>query len=86
MAKRFNDDFKQMIVDLAQTDMPLAEIADSYSVGVSTIQKWVKASQDNKLQSTTSADVTKLRQELAAAKQENDILKKSLAIFARKIK
>lgn len=86
MAKRFNDDFKQMIVELAHTDMPLAEIADSYSIGVSTIQKWVKAASEQKLESATAADVAKLRKELADAKQENDILKKSLAIFARKIR
>lgn len=42
MPQRFTEEFKQMILDLANTDMPLIEIADNYHIAVSTIANGVK--------------------------------------------
>ena len=58
-----------------------------YGVAASCIHKWIKAYSpiENSIgEVTTNADIIKLQKELAKMKEENEILKKAVAIFSKR--
>ncbi|GAY78722.1 mobile element protein [Sporolactobacillus inulinus] len=84
---RFNDDFKKMIVDLYQSGTLVKDLSSEYGVSETTIYKWVKKLKPIELadgKSITQDDYVKLQKELNRIKEENEILKKAMAIFAKK--
>lgn len=87
MAKRYNEDFKNTIIDLYNLGSTLAELNSEYGIAKSTISGWVKNSKEINLddnETITIKEVNELKKELAKIKEENQILKKAMAIFARK--
>jgi len=84
--KIFNKDFKKTVVELYHTGSSVSELGSEYGVSEGTIYKWIKRLTpiDGKKDPLTLQDVDALRKENIRIKQENEILKKAMVIFARK--
>lgn len=86
--KRYDQDFKKMIVDLYNTkEYTLANLESEYGIPVGTIQRWVKQLtpiQIDSNESMTPDEIRAFRKEMAKLREENEILKKAMAILAKK--
>ncbi|MBM7643969.1 transposase [Scopulibacillus daqui] len=85
--KKFNEDFKKMIVDLYNTGSSVKDLSSEYGVSDVSIYSWVKKYSPISLEdgsSVTSDDYNKLQKQIRRLQEENEILKKAMAIFARK--
>lgn len=84
---RYNDDFRKMIVDLYHNGQSVKDLSSEYGVSEVSIYKWIKdftpvdESDNNSL---TPKEVAKIQKENLRLQQELEILKKAMAIFARK--
>jgi len=85
--KRYNDDFRRMIVNLYNTGQKVKDLSSEYGVSDVTIYSWINKfspiDHSNK-DSLTPKDVEEIQKENLKLKQELEILKKAMAIFARK--
>jgi transposase len=84
---KFNGEFKQMIVELYQSGTPVKNLSSEYGVSETTIYKWIKKLNPIPLEdgkSFTPADFLKMQKEMRRIQEENEILKKAMAIFAKK--
>ena len=85
--KRYDQEYKNMIVDLFKSGMSLSEISSEYGIVKSTINGWIKDVKEIKVDGNevmTLKEVKELKREMARIKEENEILKKAMAIFAIK--
>ncbi len=84
--KTYTDEFKTMIAELVLSGKPVKEVADEYSLSQSTIRGWVnkKAPIEVEGNTTNLEEILKIKKENARLKEENEILKKAMAIFAIK--
>ena len=85
--KKYNSEFKSMIVELYQTGRTVKDLSREYGVSEVTIYKWIKqlspiASIDDT--EMTLEEIKRMRQEMLRLQEENEILKKAMTIFARK--
>lgn len=83
--KRYDQEYKNMIVELFKSGMSLAELSSEYGIAKSTINGWVKDVKEIKIDENevmTLKEVKALKKEIARIKEENEILKKAMAIFA----
>lgn len=83
--RRYDQEYKDMIVDLFKSGMSLAELSSEYGIAKSTIGGWVKDVKEIKIDENevmTLKEVKELKKEMARIKEENEILKKAMAIFA----
>lgn len=83
--KRYDQDYKNMIVDLFKSGMSLAELSSEYGIAKSTINGWIKNVKEIKVDENevmTLKEVKALKKEMVRIKEENEILKKAMAIFA----
>jgi transposase len=76
-----------MVVELYRSGRPVKELSSEYGVSDVTIYKWFKtyssiATVDEK--EVTLNDLKQMQKEMLRLKEENEILKKAMAIFARK--
>lgn len=84
--KKYTEDYKEMISDLYKSGMTISEISSEYGIAKSTINGWIKANKEIKISEDdviTLKEVAKLKKEMARIKEENEILKKAMAIFAK---
>ena len=82
--KRYDQEYKNMIVDLYKSGMSLAELSSEYGIAKSTINGWIKDVKEIKVDENevmTLKEVKALKKEMARIKEENEILKKAMAIF-----
>jgi|AntRauTorcE11897_2_1112592.scaffolds.fasta_scaffold26643_2 transposase len=85
--QRYDKNFKNMIVELVQSKQKtVSEIHREYGVTKVTIYSWLKIlgkeqANDDPL---TKEEVFELKKEILKLKEENEILKKAMAIFAKK--
>jgi len=91
---RYTNEFKREAVRLSeQSDKPVVQIARELGVRVNQIYKWKKelaAKADDAFpgsgrQSGSAAEVMQLRREVERLRQENEILKKAAAYFAKEL-
>ena len=85
--KRYDQEYKNMIVDLFKSGMTLSEISSEYGIAKSTINGWIKDVKEIKVDGNevmTLKEVKELKREMARIKEENETLKKAMAIFAIK--
>lgn len=86
--KRYDKDFKEMIVSLYNTTgRTLASLDSEYGIPAATIQRWVKQFTPIKTssdESITMDEVMKMKKEMVRMQEENEILKKAMAILAKK--
>jgi len=90
--RRYDQEYKDMIVELFKSGMSLAELSSEYGIAKSTINGWVKDVKEIKVDENevmTLKEVKALKKEMARIKEENEILhhrralaKKVMAIFA----
>ena len=85
--RRYDQEYKDMIVDLFKSGISLAELSSEYGIARSTINGWIKDVKEIKVDENevmTLKEVKELEKEMVRIKEENEILKKAMAIFATK--
>ncbi|QXM07107.1 transposase [Crassaminicella indica] len=85
--KRYNEDFKQTIIELYNSGSLVSELERKYGVTRTTIYKWIKENKVIKVEDQepiTPKDIAEMKKENAKLKEEIEILKKALTIFAKK--
>ena len=83
--RRYDQEYKDMIVELFKSGMSLAELSSEYGIAKSTINGWIKDVKEIKIDENevmTLKEIKALKKEMARIKEENEILKKAMAIFA----
>jgi transposase len=84
--KQYTDEFKTTLVELYSSGKSLADISREYGIAKSTVTVWINKSKpivvDNGKVITT-AEYQGLLKKMARLEEENEILKKATAIFAR---
>ena len=83
--RRYDQEYKDMIVELFKSGMSLAELSSEYGIAKSTINGWIKDVKEIKVDENevmTLKEVKALKKEMARIKEENEKLKKAMAIFA----
>ncbi|HHW57322.1 MAG TPA: transposase, partial [Clostridia bacterium] len=88
--RKYNDEFKNTIVELYNHGKSLAELSSEYGISKSTILGWLKKAKpinpiniDNKGTTITVAEYQAMLKKMARLEEENEILKKAMAIFAK---
>ena len=85
--KSYEEEFKKTVVSLYENGKGISELSREYGVGKSTIDSWIKK---YKTITTSTGEVTnndeilKLQKKNRELEQENEILKKAVAIFSKK--
>lgn len=83
--KRYNQEFKQTIIELYRSGTTVSKLSSEYGISEVTIYKWIKLhSPIEGTDELTAAEVTAIQKENLRLKQEMDILKKAMTIFAQK--
>jgi transposase len=91
MPKAFPAEFRRNVIDVAKTTSdPLAKVARDFGVGESTIHKWIMCdneSMDPELvaKKLETAELRELKRRNVVLEQENEILRRAAAFFAREI-
>ncbi len=83
--KRYDQEYKDMIVELYKSGMTVTEIGKEYGIANSTINGWINKCKEIRVSDEeiiTVNEIMKLKKEMARIKEENEILKKAMAIFA----
>jgi len=84
--KRYTKEFKETVVQLYRSGNLVSELSREYGVSEVTIYKWIKLLSpiegDNN--GLTPADFAEIQKENLRLKQEVEILKKAMTIFAKK--
>ena len=91
--RAFTPDFKAEIVELCQRgDRTVGQVARDFDLTETAVRQWVKqaeldaGSRVDGLSSDERAELTRLRQENRRLQQDNEILKRATAFFAREIR
>lgn len=83
-------EFRKMIVSLYENGTSVSELVTDYDLSKPTIYSWIKKYKQHPLKSDGETmsldDIHKMKREIARIKEENDILKKCIAIFSDKKK
>ncbi|UXZ09302.1 transposase [Clostridium perfringens] len=78
--RRYDQEYKDMIIELFKSGMTVTEIGKEYGIANSTINGWINKSKEIKVSDDeviTVSEVMKLKKkEIAKIKEENEILKK----------
>ena len=85
--KKYNEDFKKTVVDLYHSGSSVKDLSIEYGVSEVTIYAWIKKFSPIKTEdgSTVTADeIAKMKKQMLRLQEENEILKKAMAIFAKK--
>lgn len=85
--KSYDEEFKKTIVELYNNKKPACEIIREYGISNSVLYKWVKQYSPIKAEDgtvTNNKELQKLKKELIKIREENEILKKAIAIFTQK--
>jgi transposase len=85
--KKYNADFKKTVVDLYHSGSSVKDLSSEYGVSEVTIYAWIKKFTPIKTEdgSTVTADeIAKMKKQMLRLQEENEILKKAMAIFAKK--
>ncbi len=76
-----------MVVELYRSGRPVKELSSEYGVSEVTVYKWIKTyspitsvDEDEMM----LEDLKQMKKEMLRLKEENEILKRAMAIFARK--
>ena len=85
--KKYDEDFKQMIVELYENKKPVCEIKREYGIPDATLYRWIKKYGKIRTETgetTNNQEMKKLKKENLKLKEELEILKKAIAIFTPK--
>ena len=90
MAKQYDKNFKAMIINLIINEKKSTiKTSEQFEIPLKTLEKWITAyNKDNHVFDedylSKNAQIEKLKKELAKTKKENEILKKTLILLAKK--
>ena len=84
MQKRYSQEFKDTLLDFYHSGQSVTQLSKEYGVTPATIYKWIDLYSKSNESSVSKADFLELKRQLTKVKQERDILKKVLTIFAEK--
>ena len=87
--KRYDEEFKQSLVNLYQTGKTQSELCKDYGVSQTAVSKWIKQFSQVKLEDNTvmtDKKIQELQKRNAQLEEENLILKKASAIFMQNSK
>jgi transposase len=90
MAKKYENEFKAMIVELSKSGIKPKQIIEDYGLDPGMVRRWKREyaakagnfSQKTKL-SPEAEELKALKKELRSVKMERDILKKAVGIFSK---
>jgi transposase len=85
--KQYTDEFRNTLVELYNSGKSLADLGHEYSISKSTVTVWINKSKPivvGKDKTITTAEYQQMLKKMARLEEENEILKKATAIFARK--
>lgn len=83
--KRYNQEFKQTIVELYRSGTSVSDLSREYGVSEVTIYKWIKVlSPIENGGGLTPAEIAEIQKENLRLQQEVEILKKAMTLFAKK--
>ena len=91
MPKAFPPEFRRDVVAVARKgDAPLSQIAKDFGISESCLHRWLKVAdvEDGVRPGTTAAENAELREakrRVRTLEQENEILRRAAAFFARDI-
>ena len=82
--QRYDEDFKRTLVELYHNDKTLASLIKEYSISQTVLSRWIKQystveTDDGEV--LTAKQVKELQKRMAQLEEENQILKKAIAIF-----
>ena len=90
MAKKYDNDFKLMLVELLQSGLKAKQLSEQYGVHDSIIRRWkreyeAKSGDFSKKRESSKEEqeLKALRKELRGVTMERDILKKAVSIFSK---
>ncbi len=90
MAKKYDNDFKVMIVELLESGLKVKEVSDEYSLNDGIVRRWrreyeAKSGDFSKKRelSEQEQEFKRLKKELKNVTMERDILKKAVSIFSK---
>jgi transposase len=90
MSKKYENEFKVMIVGLLNSGRKLKEISEEYGLNESMVRRWkreylAKSGDFSKKREVTpeEQELKALRKELREITLERDILKKAVSIFSK---
>ena len=81
--KSYTDEFKTMIAELVLSGKTPKEVASEYSISETAVRNWAKKKAPINVvegDTTNLEEINRMRKENARLKEENDILKKAMAI------
>ena len=85
--KSYDEDFKKTLVSLYESGKKLSELSREYGVNESTIRPWItkySTITTSTGEKTNNDEILKLQKKNRELEQENEILKKAVAIFSKK--
>ncbi len=85
--KSYTDEFKTMIAELVISGQAPKDVASEYSLSETAVRNWSKKKAPivvGEGDSTNLEQINRMRKENAKLKEENEILKKAMAIFVKK--
>ena len=84
--KKFNLEFKKMVVECYYSNRSVKELSSEYNVSEVTIYKWIKkyspVTTSDEVEMTLD-DLKQMQSEILRLEEENKILKKAMAILAK---
>ena len=90
MAKKYENDFKVMLVELLRSGRKSVELAEEYNLDSGTIRRWKREYESTSGDFSKKRELSKEEEELKAIKKElkdvkleRDILKKAVNIFSK---
>lgn len=86
MSRKYTEEFKNTIIELYKSGKSLAELNAEYGIPKSTISTWAKENSPAVLSCEdpiTLKEFKAMKKEMARIKEENEILKKAMAILAK---
>ena len=85
--KTYDLELKKTLVSLYENGKSISDLSREYGINDSTIRPWIKkygTIETSTGEVTTNDEIIKLRKRLQEVQQENEILKKAVAIFSKK--
>ena len=84
--KQYTAEFKKTLVELYNSGKSLADLSREYDISKSTVTVWINKSKPivvYKDKTITTDEFQQMLKKIARLEEENEILKKATAIFAR---
>ena len=85
--KVYDETFKKTIVDLYHSGKGVTELSREYGVPKTNIHKWINRYSPIETSTgeiTSNDEIIRLKKQMAQLREENEILKKAVAIFSKR--